>query len=108
MQLSQLEHYVVKLIPRGSERKISIAEISYTLHIDERATYGVINSLRSKGVPVCAKRAGEPQDRGYYIATNEAELREGIAPYKAQIADMMKLVSILEQADLAGWHETLD
>lgn len=106
-QLSIIETAVLDLIPNGSNRKISIKEVGQILDLDERSIYEIINSLRRKGVPVCAKRNGQPLDRGYYIATNEAERADGIHSYKSQVSDMSSLIQAIEQADLTNWHKNL-
>ena len=105
-QLNTLESDVLDVIPSGSERKISIHDISELIGIDDRIVYEVINSLRKKGVPVCAKRGGD--DRGYFIAETEQERREGLAAYKAQVKDMTRLIDQIETADLEGWQEGLN
>lgn len=102
-ELTIIEQSVLRLIPRGSERKISIREIGTTIDLDERSIYEVVSSLRKKGVPVCAVRNGEPSNRGYYVATNETERDEGLVSYKAQIIDMQGIVEQIEQADLDLW-----
>lgn len=104
-QLTLIELAVLNLIPQGTERRISINEVTSLIDLDKRSAYEVINSLRRKGVPVCASRSGD--DKGYYLATTTEELREGIAPYKSQIADMKELVRVLEAVDLEGWREKL-
>jgi len=104
-QLSVIEKGVLDLIPRGSETKVSINYISRMTSLDERSIYEVINRLRSKGVPVCAKRNGYKQDRGYYIAKTVEERDEGLAAYKSQIVDMQKLVHQVENVDLDSWEK---
>lgn len=103
--LSVLESKLLFLMPIGSENKLSIREIMKKLDVSKRATFEIINSLRFKGVPICAKRNGLKQERGYYIATNEAERTEGIAAYKSQVVDMHKLIKVIEHADLNEWHK---
>lgn len=104
-QLNTLESDVLDVIPSGSERKIAIRDVSQLIGVDERSVYDVINSLRKKGVPVCAKRSGD--NRGYFIAETEEERREGLAAYKSQVKDMTLLIDQIESADLDGWRGTL-
>ncbi len=99
--LTTIESDVLDIIPNGSGRKIAIRDISQLIGADERMIYEVINSLRKKGVPVCAKRSGE--NRGYFIAQTEEERREGLAAYKAQVKDMTTLITQIESADLKNW-----
>lgn len=106
-QLTVIENGVLDLIPRGSETKVSINYISRMTSLDERSIYEVVNRLRSKGVPVCAKRNGSEKDRGYYIAKTVEERDEGLAAYKSQIVDMQKMVHQVENADLDSWEEQL-
>ncbi|REC32254.1 hypothetical protein CF160_07250 [Enterococcus pseudoavium] len=71
----------------------------------ERTIYEVVNSLRKKGVPVCAKRSGE--DRGYFIAQTEEERIEGLSAYKSQVQDMATLITQIEAADLENWMASI-
>lgn len=105
-QLNTLESDVLDVIPSGGEHKIAIKDVSQLISVDERSVYDVINSLRKKGVPVCAKRSGD--DRGYFIAETEEERREGLAAYKSQVKDMTLLIDQIESADLDGWRGTLN
>lgn len=103
IELTIIESAVLDLIPSGTQRKIAIKEVSRLVDLDERSIYEVINSLRKKGIPICAQRSGEPSQRGYYIATNDLERNEGISSYKSQVADMQRLISYIEEADVNGW-----
>lgn len=104
VELSVIEKGVLDLIPNGSERRTSIREISAILDLDERSIYEIVNSLRRKGVPVCAMRNGRISDRGYFIATTEQERVDGLASYKAQVQDMQQLIDHIEDADLSSWQ----
>ncbi|MDU5511620.1 hypothetical protein [Enterococcus gilvus] len=107
-KLTIIEKGVLDLIPRGSEIKVSINYISRMTSLDERSIYEVVNRLRSKGVPVCAKRNGPEKDRGYYIAKTIEERDEGLAAYKSQIVDMQKMVYEVENVDLDTWEKELN
>lgn len=106
-QLTIIEMGVLDLIPRGSEKKVSINYISRVTSLDERSIYEVISRLRNKGVPVCARRNGSKEDRGYYIARTVEEREEGLAAYKSQIIDMQKMVYQVESVDLDSWEKEL-
>lgn len=108
VHLTTLESDVLDVIPIGSERKISIKEVGQLVSIDERYVYEVINSLRKKGVPVCAQRNGLPVDRGYFIATNESERAAGLSAYKSQVKDMENLITEIEAADLDDWRSFIE
>lgn len=101
-QLSAIESDVLDVIPVGSGQKIAIRDVGQLVGLDERTIYEVINNLRKKGVPVCAKRSGE--SRGYFIAQTESERAEGLAAYKSQVQDMTKLITQIEAADLDKWQ----
>lgn len=103
IELTIIESAVLDLIPSGTQRKIAIKEVSRLVDLDERSIYEVINSLRKKGIPICAQRSGEPTHRGYYIATSDEERKEGLSAYKSQVADMQALIDHIEGADVAGW-----
>lgn len=105
-QLSAIESDVLDIIPVGSGHKVAIRDIGQLIGADERTIYEVVNNLRKKGVPVCAKRSGE--DRGYFIAQTEEERIEGLAAYKAQVQDMTMLITQIEAADLENWQEGLN
>lgn len=105
-ELTIIEQAVLELIPRGNERRISSGEISALIDLDKRSIHEVINNLRKKSVPICAIRHGDYNNRGYYIATNEAERTEGLASYKAQVMDMSGLIKVIEQSDLDGWQNS--
>ena len=106
-KLTIIEKGVLDLIPRGPETKVSINYISRMTSLDERSIYEVVNRLRSKGVPVCAKRNGSEKDRGYYIARTIEERDEGLAAYKSQIVDMQKMVYQVESVDLDSGEKEL-
>lgn len=103
IELSIIEMAVLELIPQGTAHKITTKELGMLVDLDQRSIFEVINSLRKKGVPVCAQRSGILSDRGYYIATSEQERAEGLASFKAQAADMQALIGYIEGADVAGW-----
>ncbi|WP_278530492.1 hypothetical protein [Enterococcus asini] len=103
IELSIIEMAVLELIPQGTAHKITTKELGMLVDLDQRSIFEVINSLRKKGVPVCAQRSGVPSDRGYYIATSEQERTEGLAAYKSQVTDMQALIDHIEGADVAGW-----
>lgn len=103
--LTTIESDVLDIIPNGSGRKIAIRDISQLIGADERTIYEVVNSLRKKGVPVCAKRSGA--DRGYFIAQTEEERIQGLAAYKSQVQDMTKLITQIEAADLENWMASI-
>lgn len=69
-QLSIIERAVAELLPIGGARKINITDITKLVDLDRREVYAVIQSLRSKGVPIVATRGKEG---GIFVATNESE-----------------------------------
>lgn len=97
-QLNEIEKNLVGNIPRGSESRISLVELTKRLGIDKRGIYSLISTVRLKGVPICADRS--EKSKGYYIATTKEELARGISAYKAQLQDMNKLINSLEAVEL--------
>lgn len=97
-QLNEIEKKLVENIPKGSESRISLDELTKRLGIDKRGVYSLISAVRLKGVPVCADRY--EKSKGYYIATTKEELERGISAYKAQLQDMNKLINYLEEIEL--------
>lgn len=103
-ELSSREKQVLELIPRGKEKKVSIAYIGNVVGIDTRIVYEVIDNLREKGVPIFAKRSGLKEERGYFIATTEQERLEGISPYRSQTLHMLSMINLLACIDLETWE----
>lgn len=103
--LTTIESDVLDIIPNGSDRKITIRDLIQLVGADERTIYEVINSLRKKGVPICAKRSGE--NGGYFIAQTEDERTEGLYSYKSQVDDMTSLIDQIEAADLDNWMTSI-
>jgi len=101
-ELKAEEKKVLELIPR-SERRLPIADLSKLTGIQERYLYDIIGRLRSYGIPVLASR--NRYEYGYYIATSQDELSEGIAPYKRQAQNMKMTIQFLENADLEHWQD---
>lgn len=100
-ELSVLESDMLDVIPIGRERTISNKEITQLLGVTDRVVFETVNSLRAKGVPLCAIRSGK--NRGYFIATNEDEREEGVRGYKAQVKEMNRSIQDIEEADLKQW-----
>ena len=103
-QLSIIERAVAELLPIGGERKINITDITKLVHLDRREVYAVIQSLRSKGVPIVATRGKEG---GIFVATNESERLQGLHPLRMQHMTTEETIRNIEQADLESWKKLL-
>ncbi|MGX2945869.1 hypothetical protein [Enterococcus alishanensis] len=103
-QLSIIEQAVLELIPIGGERKINIADITTIVDLNSREVYSVIQSLRSKGVPIVATRGKEG---GIFVATNESERLQGLHPLRMQHITTEETIRNIEQADLDNWKKLL-
>lgn len=102
-ELTIIEQTVLRLIPKGSQRKRPTKEIADLVGLDQREVRAVISSLIRKGVPIVASRKFE--DRGFYIATNNRERAEGLHSIKEQVNDMSLRIELVEQADLENWDK---
>lgn len=104
-QLSIIERAVAELLPIGGERKINITDITKLVDLDRREVYAVIQSLRSKGVPIVATRGKEG---GIFVAaTNESERLQGLHPLRMQHMTTEETIRNIEQADLESWKKLL-
>jgi len=101
-KLNAKEKQVLDLIPKD-DRRLPISEITKLTGIAKRDLYDIIERLRSYGVPIVASRNSHRY--GYYIASNKAELNEGIVPYKRQAQKMNMTINFLEKADTKNWQE---
>lgn len=104
-QLSIIKQSVLELLPIGGERKINIIDITNLVDLDRREVYAVIQSLRSKGVPIVATRGKEG---GLFVATNESSERiQGLQPLRMQYMTTEETICNIEQADLHNWQKLL-
>lgn len=103
-RLTLIERSVLELIPIGSLRKITTADIMPLVDLDSREVFAVIQSLRRKGVPIVATRGKEG---GIFVATNEAERSEGLHPLRLQYLTTQETIHNIEQADFHAWKKML-
>lgn len=103
-QLSIIEKTVAGLLPVGGERKINITDITKLVDLNSREVYAVIQSLRSKGVPIVATRGKEG---GLFIATTESERLQGLQPLRMQHMTTEETIRNIERADLESWKKLL-
>ncbi len=106
-ELTIIEEAILDMIPRGSENKRIAKDLANNIGLGWRDVYGVINSLIKKGVPIVANRKGAYEHRGFYIATNEYEVKTGLSSLKEQVKDMNKRINAVENADLANWESNI-
>lgn len=104
-KLTPLEEKALELISKGPERKIPLTELCRLCDCDQRTIYNVVNSLIKKGVPLVAQRTGEISDRGYYIATTERELFEGVQSFQSAVNDVQERLDNIMHADVANWEK---
>lgn len=103
-QLTIIEKTVLELLPIGGEHKINIIDITKLVDLDRREVYAVIQSLRSKGVPIVATRGKEG---GIFIATNESERLQGLQPLRMQHMTTEETIRNIERADFDEWKKML-
>ncbi|MDH6364697.1 biotin operon repressor [Enterococcus sp. PF1-24] len=102
IELTIIEQSVLELLPKGIERKTKTSEISKLVDLSQREVFAVIQSLRSKGIPVLASRG---VNSGLYIAISQDELSNGLRAFKSQQQSMSETIGYLENADVEHWHE---
>ena len=101
-ELTIIEKSVLELIPRGSERKVKVTELSKLIDLNEREVKAVIESLRTKGIPIVSVRGAEG---GLFVAITEEEREIGLRAFRNQQQSMERTISYIEQADLANWQK---
>lgn len=104
MSLSKREEKILQLLPKG-DRRVHISDLCKITGYSSRSVYSIIERLREKGVPIVSKRKGS--GTGLFIATNEAQKREGIVAYSHQIQKMDKNKRAIEQTDVNQWETLL-
>lgn len=107
-KLSTTESKVLDMLPRGAERPIQARELMKLTGLSNRGLYIVINGLITKaGVPIVSIRTGEPEQRGFYIATNEEDRSTGLVSITQQTQDMTRRIKAVREADLYGWQQNI-
>lgn len=104
MKLKPDERAVFNLLTEGQLR-ITADEIASLTQFSKRHISAIINSLVHKGIPVVAERY--KPNNGYYIASNQAELNQGIAQYQQQVMTELKRLASLKSIDLETWRKNL-
>lgn len=101
--LTAREAEVIRLIPRGAERKIAMKDLASLAGMDTRAVQDIISSAKKKGVPIISSR--KAKDHGYYIAETEAERRNGLVNLKHQANEILAGIDGITSADLDNWEK---
>ncbi|WP_235958402.1 hypothetical protein [Limosilactobacillus frumenti] len=97
------EAKVIRLIPRGSERKVTMKDLASLAGMDTRGVQDIISSAKKKGVPIMSSR--KAKDHGYYIAETEAERRNGLVNLKHQANEILAGIDGITNADLDNWEK---
>ena len=106
MSLSENDKRVLRLIKVGAENSITGAEISLITKLAERTVQDIISRLITRyGVPIIGVRHGTL--RGYFIPANKEELLDGAKTFYNQIREEEKRLTVLLNADLESYKETL-
>ena len=101
--LTAREAEVIRLIPRGAERKIAMKDLASLAGMNTRAVQDIISSAKKKGVPIISSR--KAKDHGYYIAETEAERRNGLVNLKHQANEILAGIDGITSADLDNWEK---
>lgn len=102
-KLTASEVDVVRLIPRGSERKVTMKDLASLAGMDTRGVQDIISSAKKKGVPIMSSR--KAKDHGYYIAETEVERRNGLVNLKHQANEILAGIDGITNADLDNWEK---
>lgn len=106
MSLSENDKRVLRLIKVGAENSITGAEISLITKLTERTVQDIISRLITRyGVPIVGVRHGA--FRGYFIPANKEEQLDGAKTFYNQIREEEKRLTVLLNADLESYKETL-
>ncbi len=90
---------VLRQIPRGIEKPVTVAEISRITGISVRSVHSIISELVTRyGVPIGGVRADGRH--GVFIATNEAERLAAITPLQSNAAVIQQRVDRLREIKL--------
>lgn len=101
--LTAREAKVIRLIPRGSERKVTMKDLASLAGMDTRGVQDIISSAKKKGVPIMSSR--KAKDHGYYIAKTEAERRNSLVNLKHQANEILAGIDGITNADLDNWEK---
>lgn len=101
--LTAREAKVIRLIPRGADRKITMKELASLAGTSTRTARIIILSAKKKGVPIVSSR--KSGDSGYSIAETEAERRNGLVNLKHQANEILAGVEGVANADLDNWEK---
>ena len=77
---------ILRLIPRDSHQRITASRISQSLGIKGSDVRRYVNQMRSSGIPVCSDH------KGYYISSNEEDVRTQIASMENRISAMKNAI----------------
>ena len=102
-KLTASETNIVRLIPEGADHKITMPDLASFAHTSTRAVQDTIYKAKMKGVPVCCSR--KSGDSGYYIATTEAERKQGLRNLKHQATKILEGVNGVSNASLTNWKK---
>ena len=106
MSLSENDKRVLRLIKVGVENSITGAEISLITKLAERTVQDIISRLITRhSVPIIGVRHGT--FREYFIPANKEELLDGAKTFYNQIREEEKRLTVLLNADLESYKETL-
>ncbi|MFP7242403.1 hypothetical protein [Pediococcus pentosaceus] len=102
MKLTPLQQAVYNLLPRGSQRPRTQAEIASLIESkpDVRTIAEVITQLIKLGIPVGSSRA---ENSGHYLIETEEERTATVKPLSQQASAEMSRINALMQIDLADF-----
>ncbi|MCY3031370.1 hypothetical protein [Aerococcus sp. Group 1] len=98
-KLTSLEQELIDILPRGKGNARTARELTklFSCQLSLRVFYGLIESLRKKGILIGASRT---DPKGYYLVSDEEEKQHFLAGYEAQVKQELLTLEIMKQASL--------
>ncbi|MDY4129517.1 MAG: HTH domain-containing protein [Peptostreptococcus porci] len=87
----QLKEQVLRQL---SDEPIKREDLSRRLGVSDRGVREAIARLREQGIPICSNS----DNKGYWLARNEAEINHTIKEYRARAFKMLKVAKALENS----------
>lgn len=101
-KLTARECKIIRLIPRGAERKITMHDLAMLANMRTRAVQDIVSKAKKKGVPILSSR--KAGNSGYYIATTEEERSKGIVNLRHQSNEILAGIEGITSANLDKWE----
>lgn len=88
---TEKQGFVAALLPRGSERAVSLRQLADMAELSTREVRRAIQRERLNGCPICEAGAG------YFLAANEDEIRRWILSMRGRARQILKAARAVER-----------